>query len=206
MAYALITSEDLKQTSKGTFGADFDYLLDKIIIPAVGKLFASYCGRPDFDRAARTVYLSPRPCQKTVFLASPPIIEDPAGNPAIPAVQLWESSALPRAYTSAELLVNSTDYIVHEAEGMLESTGYFVGGAKSLKCTYTGGYLTADGKGTPADLRLAAIAQTKIIFDRREELGVSSRSQEGGAMTMLTVLTLPRQVTIMLDPYRLLRV
>ena len=56
-------------------------------------------------------------------------------------------------------------------------------GPKSIKVTYTGGYLTGDGIGTPDDVRVAAIEQTKIIFDRREEFGLSGRSLEGGART-----------------------
>ncbi len=198
MAYALITIADIKQGSKGDFGSDFDYLLGKIIIPAVGKLFASYCQRADWDKAERTQYLSPRHCQKYLHLSSPPLATSPA-------VQLWQNVSLPRAYASADLLVNGQDYFVHEDEGVIEHLTAFSGGPKSIKCTYTGGYLTADGVGTPDDIRLAAIAQAKILFDRREEYGVSSRSQEGGAITMLSYLTLPRSVTMMLDNYVLLR-
>lgn len=198
MAHALITPDDIKQGSKGAFGPDFDYLLDKIIIPAVGKLFAHYCHRDDFDKSERSEYLSPRAGQTFLTLKSPPIA-------ASPAVQLWQNCDLPRAYTSADLLVNGTDYFVHEDEGVIEMVGSFGGGPKTVKCTYTGGYLTAAGVGTPDDIRLAAVAQAKIIFDRREELGVTSRSQEGGSVTMLSLLTLPRAVTMILDPYRLLK-
>ena len=206
MAFALITKDDYSQLTKGAAASsDFDYVLDKVIIPAVTAIFAQYCGRPDWDRKERSVYFSPGSNQKRLFLDSPPIIEDPSGTPVIPIVQVWQNSALPRAYASADLLVNGVDYFVHESAGMIEHACGFFGGPKTVKVTYTGGYLTNDGIGAPADLRLAAIAQTKIIFDRREELGVTSRSQEGGALTMLSVLTLPRQVTMMLDPYRLIR-
>ena len=205
--FALITKDDYSQLTKGeTAPSEFDYILGKVIIPAVTSIFAQYCGRPDWDKKERTVYFSPCAYQKYLRVDSPPIFEDPGGSPVIPIVQVWQNSALPRVYASADLLVNGTDYFVHEAEGMIEHVSGFFGGPKTVKVTYTGGYLTADGIGAPADLRLAAIAQTKIIFDRREELGVSSRSQEGGAVTMLSVLTLPRQVTMMLDPYRLINV
>lgn len=197
--WKLVTLEDIKQGSKGSFGSDFDYLLGNIIIPAVGKLFANYCNRPDWDLTARTVYLSPRQNQRYLILSCPPISSSPA-------VQLWQNVSLPRAYTSADLLVNGQDYFVHEEEGSIEHFYGFAGGANSVKVTYTGGYLTADGVGTPDDIRLAAIAQAKILFDRREEYGVSSRSQEGGAITMLTYLTLPRSVTMMLDNYVSLQV
>ena len=67
----------------------------------------------------------------------------------------------------------------------------FVGGPKSIKVTYTGGYLTGDGVGAPDDLRLAAIMQTKIIFDRREDFGLSGRSLEGGSVSLFTPTILP---------------
>lgn len=206
MPFALITKDDVSQLTKGLpLPTEFDYLLDKIIIPAVGKIFANHCRRQDWDKVQRSQYFSPREKQKYLNLGVPPVVQDPSGSPAIPNVQVWQNFDLPRAYGSADLLVNGEDYFVHEDEGIIEHVSSFAGGPKTVKVTYTGGYLTADGQGTPADLRLAAIAQTKIIFDRREELGVSSRSQEGGAITMLNVLTLPRSVTMMLDNYVMLR-
>lgn len=197
--FQLITLDDLKQLSKGDFSnSQFDYLLGNIIIPAVTTLFAQYCNRPDWDSAVRTEYFSPVALQRRLIVASPPIA-------ASPAVQLWQSLGSPRVYGSDELMINGEDYFVYEDSGLIEHSYYFFSGPKSVKVIYTGGYLTADGVGIPGDLRLAAIAQTKILFDRREELGVSSRSQEGGSITMLSVLTLPRQVTMMLDPYRVFR-
>ena len=53
--------------------------------------------------------------------------------------------------------------------------------------------MTNDGENVPEDLRFAAIMQTKILFDRREELSLSNRSLEGGSIGLLTPLTLPQK-------------
>lgn len=194
--FKLISPEDYKLLTKGGHDAEFDPVLDLIIIPAVGKLFAQYCNRPDFDKLARTEFLSPRPGANKLFVSSPPVA-------ATPAIQVWESSASPRVYDSAALLTEGTDYFLFENEGKIEKEGdCFVPGTKTVKVTYTGGYLTKDGVGVPDDLKLAAITQTKIFFDRREEWGVTGRSLEGGSVSMLNILTLPKQVTLLLDAYR----
>jgi hypothetical protein len=205
MAYKLIHSTDLKKITKGDFGDEFDFALDDIIIPAVGRRFASYCQRPDFDKALRTEYLSPHGYQRKLFLASPPVSPAVVGPPAIEALRLYQDTAAPRAYGASTELVNGTDFFLWEDKGVIEKVGdWFTCGAKTIKVTYTGGYLTADAVGCPEDLRLAALIQTKIIFDRREEYGVTGRSLEGGSLTMLNILTLPTQVTNWLDPFKVI--
>jgi hypothetical protein len=200
--YKLIQIEDIKKLTKGDFGAEFDFLLGDVIIPAVGKLFAQYCKRPDFDKAVRTEYLSPHCGRRKLFVKSPPI--SPAVvSPAIEALRLYQDSSYPRVYGAGTELVNGTDFIVFEDEGVIERAGYgfFYDGPKTVKVTYTGGFLTTDAVGCPEDLRLAAVAQTKMFFDRREELGLTGRSLEGGSINLMTPLLLPKLVTIMLDPY-----
>lgn len=196
MAFKLITDNDVKAFGKGNYDTAFDSLLNDFIIPAVGDLFANYTGRPDFDQSARTEYFSPRPGTCVLFLACPPVA-------ASPAVQLWEDSSIPRAYGAGTAKTNGTDFIVHEDQGVIERLGWFTPGAKAVKVTYTGGFLTANNTGCPSDLRLAAIAQAKIFFDRREELGLTSRSLEGGSMAILPLTTLPRHITMILDKYRI---
>lgn len=200
MSFKLITLDELKQAGKaGQQGWDsnLEFLADEIIIPAVGQIFARYCNRDDFDAKARTEYVSPREPTRFLSLKSPPVATSPI-------VELWQSLSIPRQYTDSEKLVNGEDYFVHEAEGMIEAESCFSGGPKSIKVTYTGGYLTADAQGAPTDLRMAALAQAKILFDRREEYGVTGRSIDGSSITLLNVLTLPRQITMMLDPYRVI--
>lgn len=204
--FNLITKDELKQTAKGEFDDSFDYLLDSVIIPAVSRMFAHYCGRPDFDKSARTEYLSPEPGAKFLFLKSPPVAAAQVGPPAIEALRLYQDTATPRAYGTDTELTSGEDFFVHETEGMIEHAAKFAGGPKTVKVTYTGGYLKAAAIDCPEDLRFAAITQSKILFDRREEYGITGRSLEGGSITLLNTLTLPRQVTMMLDPYRIMRV
>lgn len=211
--FKLITITDIKEASKGQFvtpagdvDESFDYLLDDVIIPAVGVLFAQYCNRPadtGFDQTAYTEYLSPRQYSRFLFLKAPPIVESP---PEIEALRLYQDSAFPRAYGAETELVSGTDFVVHESEGKIEHVNYWCGGPKSIKVTYTGGYLTDDGAGCPADVALAAIMQAKVLFDRRDDIALTGRSMEGGSFNMLSPVTLPKQVTMLLDPYRLIRV
>ena len=205
--FKLITIQDIKELTKGEFGNEYDYLLGDNLIPAVGLSLARYCNRPDFDKAARVEYLSPRPYSRTLFLKSPPVAAAAVGPPEIEALKLYQDTAVPRAYGAETELVSGTDFFVDEEAGMIERLyGYWVGGPKSVKVTYTGGYLTDDAVGCPADLKLAAVMQVKILFDRREELNLAGRSLEGGSFNMLTPPALPRAVTMYLDPYRIMRV
>ena len=199
--FKLISSDDLKEISKGSFSEDFDPLLDDILIPAVGESFAHYCNRPDFDKKARTEFFSPGENRRCLFLFSPPID---------PGIQVWESSAIPRDYTT--LLTEGSDYFLDPEAGIIErgaggcyACSYWRRGSRTVKATYTGGYLTGDCEGVPPSLRLAAITQCKIYFDQRDAYGITGKSLEGGSITLLSILTLPKQVTMLLDCYRLPR-
>jgi hypothetical protein len=211
--YKLVTITDVKQASKGQFttpaGGDdnsFDFLLGELIIPAVGAAFAHYCNRPDFDQTARVEYLSPRSNSRFLFVASPPVVAAAVGPPVIEALRVYQDTSFPRAYGAETELVSGTDFVVHENEGKLEHVHGWSGGPRSIKVSYTGGYLTDDAAGCPEDIKLAAIMQAKAIFDRRDDIALTGRSQEGGSISMLSPVTLPKQVTMLLDPYRILRV
>jgi hypothetical protein len=198
--FKLCLPQDIQILSKGEFGDELFPLLDDLIIPSVGPLFANHCHRPDFDRAVRTEFHSPLTHidSRFLFLHSPPVADSPA-------IQLWESGSLPRVYGAEELKVENTDYFLFANEGMIEKTsGFFPRGPKTVKVTYTGGYLTGHAQDVPEDLRLAAVMQAKILFDRREELGLTGRSLEGGSISLLNILTLPTQVTMLLDRHRII--
>ena len=197
MAFKLITDDDVKALTKGDFSTAFDSVLNDVLIPAIGEAFANYCHRPDFDKTARTEYFSPGYYQHTLRVKSPPIDEVAA------AVRVYEDSSLPRFGGSETELVNGTEYFVHAARGTIEKLSNFICGPKTVKVTYTGGYLTSDAAGTPPALKLAAITQAKILFERREEYGITGRSLEGGSINLMTILTLPRQVTLLLDKFKM---
>ena len=213
--HRLCSSSDVQLLTKLNEGDNLTepqlQLLDDLIIPAVGALCAGRCGRPDFDKKLRTEYLSPPKPRQVLFVASPPIspavISVPAEPTDIAAIQVWQSGALPRVYGTDELLVEGTDFAIDEEMGMIAKLGtsYFADGYKAIKVTYTGGYLTGDSTGVPDDLKMAAAMQSKVLFDRREEFGITGRSLEGGSMNYNT-LTLPTQITMILDRYRIMNV
>jgi len=205
MAFQLITFDEIKKISKGggDWSTEFEYLLEKVIIPSVTKVFANYCHRPDWDKAARIEYFGSDRYLRTLFLSSPPVYAAAVGPPIIEALRLYQDSADPPTYGAGTEL--TTGFVVYEDEGTIEHRTGFISGPKSIKVTYTGGYLTADGIGTPDDVKVAAIEQTKIIFDRREEFGLTGRSLEGGSVSLLAPTILPQSVTRLLDDYRVYR-
>lgn len=206
--FSLIQSEEIKQFSKttGEWGSQFDYLLDQLIIPAVTQSFATYCRRPDWDKAARVEYLSPRPGQRCLFLASPPVAAAQVGPPLIEALRLYQDTNTPRVYGPDTELVSGTDFFPRNELGIIERVGCIGWSGwsmpETIKVTYTGGYLTDNAVGCPADLKVAAITQAKILFDRRDQMGITGQSLEGGSISLLTPTNLPRAVTITLDNYR----
>jgi hypothetical protein len=212
MAFQLITFDEIKKMSKGggDWSTEFEYIIEKRIIPEITKGLAKYCHRPDWDKVARTEYFGSDRPTRTLFLSSPPVypavaaIVGPPAVDAIEALRLYQDSADPPTYGAGTELTSG--FVVYEDEGSIVHRGTgFMTGPKSIKVTYTGGYLTADGIGTPDDVRGAAIMQAKIIFDRREEFGLTGRSLEGGSVSLLTPLWLPRQVTMQVDDYRVYR-
>jgi hypothetical protein len=211
MSFKLISFDEIKKISKGgdSWSSEFEYLLEQVIIPAVTTSFAHYCHRPDWDKIARTEYFGSDRTLRTLFLSSPPIwpaaaaIIGPPAVDAIEALRLYQDSADPPTYGAGTELTSG--FVVYEDEGAIESRMGFISGPKSIKVTYTGGYLTDDGIGTPDDVRVAAIEQTKIIFDRREEFGLTGRSLEGGSVSLLAPTILPQSVTRLLDDYRVYR-
>jgi len=209
--FQLITFDEIKKISKGgdSWTTEFEELLEKRIIPAVTSDFAKYCHRPDWDKVARVEYFGTDRVLRTLFLSSPPVSPAVAaivGPPAVDAIEelkIYQDSTDPPTYGAGTELTSG--FVVYENEGIIGHRTGFMSGLKSIKVTYTGGYLTGDGIGTPDDVRVAAIEQTKIIFDRREEFGLSGRSLEGGSVSLLAPTILPRSVTMLLDDYRVYR-
>lgn len=202
MAYKLTTITSVKRRIKGDLKAGFDSLIDSII-DQVGVLFAEDCRRPDFDLKERTEFYNPRPGATSICVKSPPIVQDPGGTPAYPAVQIWQSTSFPRAYTSAELLVNGTDYIVDEDKGIIEFAVKLAGGPQTIKIVYSGGYLTDNAVGGPSGLDEIAATQAEIFFSRRSDFGLTARAVEGASISVGQFLTLPNDISKQLTPWRL---
>jgi len=75
-------------------------------------------------------------------------------------------------------------------------------GIKNIKVVYDGGYTDAT---IPHDLRLAAIMQTVFIFQRRNDLGLTSLSGEGGSISVQFPMKLLPEVGEILQNYKIWR-
>lgn len=178
MPFKLITLDDVKLLSKGDFGSEFDTLLDWLIVPAVGQAIAERRGWLDFDKKERTLFFSPEKYQKTISLPFANLLDSPAP-------QVWQDNNLSPAYGADTALVFNEDFTINKRLGWLQHRSGFAGGPRSVKVTMTGGYVTADAKDVPDNLQMGAAFGAKMLFDRREELGLTSRSLEGGSMAFL---------------------
>lgn len=201
--FNLITLDDLRSRYIGsTLSEDFDVLLSPII-GAVTAIFADHCNLPDFDKKEFTQYFSPGEQRTQLFLNRWPIAPNDSESDPVVTTSVWQSTTMPRVYGNAELLVEDTDYFVDREAALLQkAAGWWASGLRTVKATLTGGYLTANGQGAPPQLKHAAIDQVCMIFDRRRELGLTSKSLEGGSVGMLAPLILGKQVTLVLDPFR----
>jgi len=150
------------------------------IIDEVTLELAHFCRRPDWDKTARTEFFNPwQRGLKRLFLSSPPVASSPT-------IQVWQSTDRPRVYGAAELLTLDEDFFLHEELGTVEKVISFAGwsvGPKTVKVTYTGGFLTGNQAGAPADLLGICMDQVKLEFERREAMGLQSQSLEGGSFS-----------------------
>jgi len=78
----------------------------------------------------------------------------------------------------------------------------------SIQAIYRGGFCSAgqspaEGEFTmPADLREAAILQSTFIFKRRDDIGLSGVSSQGGSISKFSDMELLPMVKVILDGYR----
>lgn len=178
--FKLCTIQNIRDRSRSqSIGVDFDTLLGQLI-DEVTVEFAQAARRPDWDKAARTVFLSPEPEIKRLFLASPPIA-------ASPVITVHESTAVPRVYGANELLTVNDDYFVSPEEGMIVKggMGLWASGPKVARVVYTGGLLTADGAGTPKDLFGVAVDEVLWRFENRGRSGLQSESFQGQSLSFV---------------------
>ena len=193
--FRLCTSADVQEIARGRSEIADDQLtaLDDFWIPAATEALAFYCHR-DFDKKDRTGQLNVNEHRCTVFLPDPPIDSQAT-------IEIWESHGIPRVYDPTTLLVLNTDYVVHYFEGSIERLqGRFCTGANVIQYHYTGGLVTGDGAGVPADLRMIAAEQSFLFFHHRDQFGITGRSLEGGSVS-LSAITVPTPLKMMLQKY-----
>lgn len=109
-----------------------------------------------------------------------------------------------------ELLESGEDYRVASAgkNGILERLYTpWAQAFESVQVIYRGGYVAAgetpgDGEtAVPADLREAAIQQCSLIFKRRDDIGLSGASFDGGSFSKFQTMKLLDDVQAVLDSY-----
>ena len=155
-----------------------DTSLDAIIaifIPACETFIEEYCGR-DFDVEARTQFFSGP--TKTLKLDHFPV-------DLTEEIKIWDDSE--RKYEDEDL-IDSDDYWVDGEKGIIY-VDYEIGWlAGSIKVTYTGGI-----GAIPDPIKVACIelVAKKIKDGPQGNLGVSSRSGEGGNVSFSTDALLP---------------
>jgi len=106
-----------------------------------------------------------------------------------PYIQVWHGES--QLFETMTLLVKDVDYSIDTVQGVIESRSGVGFGPGSYLVPYWGGYVTADGQDVPPLLAGAARQQAKLYFDRREEFGISSRSVEGGSLSLLPLVLSP---------------
>lgn len=187
----------------GESGAEHDTLLNRLI----ASLESMFDG-----------YIAPR----RLIVPSADVIEYHSGRgpflqlnryPIVSITSIKE--ALDYDFTAADALVADTDYrIVNDGRNgiCLRIYSDWAGAPDSIQVIYKGGYCAAGvtpGAGEtalPDELREAAIEQATFFFKRRDDLGLSSVSFQGGAIQKFAAMDLLPIVKRVLDNYVLLTI
>ena len=177
----------------------YDDLLHRIL-SGLTAIFESHCHRPLLAPAAAvTEYYAGR--GPYLRLQRYPLI-------AITSI----TEALDFVWASGTALVADTDYRILNggANGILyRMNSHWLDQVDATRIIYRGGYCSAGatpGTGEtalPADLREAAIEQASFLYKRRDDIGLSGQSFEGGSISHFSALKLLPLVEAILDKYRL---
>lgn len=188
---------------KGRLGislTDHDTVITRIIA-GTGKIFDSYCQRP-------------------LLLTAAEVIEDYTGAgcylqlrryPIISITSIKE--AIDYDFDAADELVEDDDYRIMNGgvNGILcRIYACWPSTPDAIRVIYRGGFAAADavlGEGEtalPDDIREAAIEQACLFFKRKDDLGLSSVSFEGGSIQKFNNLDLLPFVRDTLDRYKLI--
>lgn len=83
-----------------------------------------------------------------------------------------------------DTLIDASDYNFDPETGLLARRyTYWLPGFRSVKVSYTGGLIAADEE-TPADLKMACVMQVAFWYQRRNELGLTQRTMQGGSVSI----------------------
>jgi hypothetical protein len=192
----LCTLDDIK-TRLG-IGSEFDAMLTRMIdsFHAIAK---TYTGRTLIAPAASATEYYTGLGQFLQVMA----------YPIISITSIKEASDYD--YTNADALVVNTEYRLVNLglKGVIYRTwGTWLDLPDSVQLVYRGGYCAAGVTPStgefelPADLREAAIEQVSFLFKRRDDIGVSSNSFQGGSINVFASMDLLPMVKQVLESYR----
>lgn len=187
--FALCTVEQILHFQRGSVDDSLVPLIQQLTL-GVTRRFASLCGRSTWDLAPAVDLHDGG--QDRVYLRNWPIHE---------AVPLTVHIDPTRQFTGTPL--DPSLYVLDPDDGTLifVSTVPAVS-PRSVRVSYTGGFLTAAGIGAPEDLNLLATLQSSFLLQRRSDLGLVAHSLEGSAFSQEQRLTLLPEVRNGLWPYR----
>jgi len=193
----ICTLADVKERL-GLSDTDHDIAINRIVL-GLEEVFNSYTKRELIVNAANvTEYYTG--CSPELQLLRFPVV-------SIASVK--ESAVYD--FDSATALVENAGYrIVRQGKnGILHHIfSNWLGTVDGIQVIYRGGYCTAgQSPGTgefamPADLREAAIEQASFLFKRRDDLGLSGVSSQGGSISKFSAIDLLLMVKKILDKYR----
>jgi len=193
------TLEDVK-SRLGISSTDHDTVIARIIA-GTGKIFDSYCQRTLLLTAADV----------TEFYTGAGLYLHLRRSPIISITSIKE--AIDYDFDSADELVENDDYRIMNGgvNGILcRIYACWPSTPDATQVIYRGGFAAADavlGEGEtalPDDIREAAIEQACLFFKRKDDLGLSSVSFEGGSIQKFNNMELFPFVRDTLDLYKLI--
>ena len=195
----ICTLSDVKDRL-GESGTEHDTLLSRLIA-ALESIFDSYTGRH---------LIVPSADVTEYYSGASPFLQ----LKRYPTVSISSiKEALDYDFAAVDALIADTDYrIVNNGLNGILVRIYSVWNTlqDNIQVIYRGGYCAAgvspsEGETVlPDDLREAAIEQATFFFERRDDLGLSSVSFQGGSISKFSAMDLLPIVKRVLDNYKLL--
>lgn len=176
---------------------DFDTIINSIIT-GIDGMFDNYCGRPLLMNSEDvTEEYSSEDCREYLLFNRYPIIS---------ITSIKEASDYD--FENATALVLNTDYRPSNKglNGIIyRISDYWLAGDGVIESKYRGGYCGAGETPSqgeyalPAELREAAITQAIFLFKRKDDIGLSSVSSQGGSISKFADVELLPLVKQILD-------
>lgn len=169
-----------------------------MIVSGVSVTIGNYLNR-HAEKVARTEYYDVEPFQQMLQLRGFPVASSPVAA---------LTNDVNREFTGVTA-IDAGDYYLNLARGSVEFDQVaLVPGPGVMKVVYTGGLASSTSALITAypEIALAADLQAAWLYKRRDVLGTSGISGEGGSISFDNMVGLIPTVKEMLRPYRLLNV